>query len=44
MPSGKHGQESQMTGTASLALAIAVGCMVAGCDGESTDWYTAAKA
>ena len=35
--------ESQMTGTASLAIAIAVGCMVAG-GGESTDWYTAGKA
>ncbi len=33
-----------MTGTASLALAIAVGCMVAGCGGEGTDWYTAGKA
>jgi len=44
MPSGNHGQESQMTGTASLASAIAVGCMVAGCGGESTDWYTAGKA
>ena len=44
MPSGDHGQESQMRGTASLALAIAVGCMVAGCGGESTDWYTAGKA
>jgi hypothetical protein len=44
MPSGNHGQESQMIGTASLALAIAVGCMVAGCGGESTDWYTAGKA
>jgi hypothetical protein len=38
MPSGNHGQESQMRGTASLALAIAVGCMVAGCGGASTDW------
>ena len=44
MPGGNHGQESQVRGTASLALAIAVGCMVAGCGGESTDWYTAGKA
>jgi hypothetical protein len=44
MPSGYHGQESQMRGTASLALAIAVGGMVAGCGGASTDWYTAGKA
>ena len=44
MPSGNHGQESQMRGTASLALAIAVGCVVAGCGGASTDWYTAGKA
>jgi hypothetical protein len=43
MPTGNHGQESQMSGTASLAIAIAVGCMVAG-GGESTDWYTAGKA
>ena len=38
MPGGYHGQESQMRGTARLAIAIAVGCMVAGCSGESTDW------
>lgn len=44
MPSGNHGQLSQMRGTASLALAIAVGCMVAGCGGEGTDWYAAGKA
>src|SRR5215472_3217281 len=43
MPRGNHGQESQMRGTASLALAIAVGCMVAGCGVESTGWYTAAR-
>jgi hypothetical protein len=33
-----------MRGTASLALAIAVGCMVFGCSGERTGWYTAGKA
>ena len=33
-----------MRGTASLALAIAVGCVVAGCGGESPGWYTAGKA
>jgi hypothetical protein len=44
MPSGNHGQESQMRGTASLALAIAIGCMFAGCGAESTGRYTAGKA
>jgi hypothetical protein len=44
MPGGNHGQESQMTGAVSLALAIPVGCMVAGCGAESTGWYTAGKA
>lgn len=33
-----------VSGTASLALAIAVSCVVAGCGGASTDWYTAGKA
>ena len=33
-----------MRGTASLALAIAVGCMVAGCGAGSAGWYTAGKA
>jgi hypothetical protein len=44
MPGGNHGQESQMRGTASLALAIAVGGIVAGCGSASTGWYTAGKA
>ena len=33
-----------MRGTASLALAIAVGCMVGGCGAESTGWYRGGKA
>ena len=44
MPSGNHGQDSQTRGTASLALAIAVGCTAAGCGAESTGRYTAGEA
>lgn len=32
-----------MRGTASLALAIAVSCILAGCAAKSTGWYTAGR-